>query len=371
MQVIPRLDCVVCNSPLPSVAQIYAKVPVYMGVTTKSPSTDLFADQRWTVCNKCGCVQLTELLDPSVLYAVTHTPGTVGSTWTKHHTDFAEFVARKNPRKVLEVGAGTTLLASLVQQRAGIQSYTILDPNVIDRGDNVRIIRELLTSNFHLDEKFDTIIHSHTLEHFYTPVEDLKALARLMTDDGTMVVSVPLIVNSVIDGFANGLNFEHTYMTTVSNLYTLFGMAGLHITTMASFSPHNVFITAVKEQRHVAIANEANSNRNILARYFTKLLDDIRNINEQIKGKNSGSVYLFGAHVFSQVLVSCGLSKVYCVLDNDPNKHDKRLYGTSYQVYDPSLIRSDGNAIVILRAGQYSTEIAEQLRTINPKVTII
>ena len=117
--------------------------------------------------------------------------------------------------------------------------------------------------------------------------------------------------------------------------------------------------------------NEANSNRNILARYFTKLLDDIRNINEQIKGKNSGSVYLFGAHVFSQVLVSCGLSKVYCVLDNDPNKHDKRLYGTSYQVYDPSLIRSDGNAIVILRAGQYSTEIAEQLRTINPKVTII
>lgn len=371
MQIIKRLECVICKSLLPTPMQVYAHTPVYMGVTTRPPVEDLFVDQKWTVCGKCGCVQLTDLLDPTILYTNSHTPGTVGKTWNKHHIEFADFVVRKHPRKILEIGAGTTTLAWLIQQRAGIKSYTIVDPNVIDRGSNTRIIREMLTPSFTLDEQFDTIVHSHTMEHFYNPVAELTTLARLMTEGGQMVISVPLIVNSILDGFTNGLNFEHTYMTTVSNLYTLFGMAGLHITTMSSFSPYNVFITAVKEQRHISFPNESQANRLILTTYHEKLHDDVMKINDQIKNTYTGSVFLFGAHVFSQVPILCGLSRVYGILDNDVNKHDKRLYGTPYDVMDPSIIDAVANPVVIVRAGQYSKEIEEQLRTINPKVTII
>jgi SAM-dependent methyltransferase len=295
----------------------------------------------------------------------------VGSTWNKHHTEFAEFVARRSPKKILEIGAGTTTLATIIRQKANIESYTIVDPNVIDRGENVRIIRKLVTSDFALDERFDTVIHSHTMEHFYNPIEDLKALARLMTDDGQMIVSVPLIVNSVMDGFSNGLNFEHTYMTTISNFYPMFAAAGLHITSMCSFNPYNVFITASKERRPVLISNEYSSTHDIITRYYEQLVDDIDGINEQIKGKNPGSVYLFGAHIFSQSLINAGLSSVYCILDNDTTKHDQRLYGTPYDVQSPDVIASDAAPIVILRTGQYTAEIAEQLRTLNPNVIII
>ena len=82
---------------------------------------------------------------------------------------------------------------------------------------------------------------------------------------------------------------------------------------------------------------------------------------------------LFGAHIFSQILLSLGIEekKITCVLDNDPNKQGKRLYGTSLKVESPDFIESDRNSLIILNAGNYNEEIKRQLLKVNNKLQFL
>jgi hypothetical protein len=85
-------------------------------------------------------------------------------------------------------------------------------------------------------------------------------------------------------------------------------------------------------------------------------------------------VYLFGAHVFSQYLIEFGLEtdKIVCLLDNDPGKQGKRLYGSNLVVQSPKILKGVRRPLVILKAGVYNTEIKEAiLGDINDNVTFI
>ena len=63
-------------------------------------------------------------------------------------------------------------------------------------------------------------------------------------------------------------------------------------------------------------------------------------------------------------------SKIECILDNDANKQEKRLYGTSLMVRSPGILKDVKNAAVILRAGVYNKEIKKDiLENIRPDVT--
>ena len=93
---------------------------------------------------------------------------------------------------------------------------------------------------------------------------------------------------------------------------------------------------------------------------------DIFNLNKKIKDRNN--IFLFGAHIFSQMLIFNGLNlnSVKNVLDNDKKKQNQYLYGTNIKVIDPTSLKKIKNPIIILRAAQYSKEIKELiLKKIN------
>ena len=55
------------------------------------------------------------------------------------------------------------------------------------------------------------------------------------------------------------------------------------------------------------------------------------------------------------------------ILDNDLNKHKKRLYGTNMIVDSPRKLKNVIEPIVILKAGIYNNEIKKDiLENINP-----
>lgn len=81
-------------------------------------------------------------------------------------------------------------------------------------------------------------------------------------------------------------------------------------------------------------------------------------------------LYLFGAHIFSQYLISFGLNvnRLECIIDNDFNKQGKRLYGTDLKVFSPKILSKDNDPVVILKAGVYNQEIKKDiLENINFK----
>ena len=81
----------------------------------------------------------------------------------------------------------------------------------------------------------------------------------------------------------------------------------------------------------------------------------IENLNEKIS-KSVDPVFIFGAHVFTQYLLAFGLSisNVAGILDNDPLKQGKRLYGTKLNVFSPKKLAMYNSPKVILKTGIYN-----------------
>ena len=84
-------------------------------------------------------------------------------------------------------------------------------------------------------------------------------------------------------------------------------------------------------------------------------------------------IFIFGAHIFSQMMIFNGLNKknITGVLDNDKQKIDKFLYGTNLKINNPSILKKIVQPCVVLRAGSYNKEIKKQLSEINKSVIIV
>jgi hypothetical protein len=95
-------------------------------------------------------------------------------------------------------------------------------------------------------------------------------------------------------------------------------------------------------------------------------------INKEVSGFE-GSVFLFGAHIFSQFLLHNGLreNKFKGILDNSKFKQGKRLYGTSLNVFDPSIVKDAHKVMAVVKAGQYQSEVEEQLLELNSGINIL
>jgi hypothetical protein len=116
--------------------------------------------------------------------------------------------------------------------------------------------------------------------------------------------------------------------------------------------------------------NKYDEYKKIFMDFVDYHLKMIKEINGKIKSAKD-SVYLFGAHLFSQYLIGFGLNteKIVSVLDNSLTKQGKRLYGTRFKVESPKVLKGVGCANVILKAGHFNDEIKKDiLENINDKV---
>lgn len=84
-------------------------------------------------------------------------------------------------------------------------------------------------------------------------------------------------------------------------------------------------------------------------------------------------MYCFGAHIFTQMLIACGLNTdaIIGLLDNDKNKTEKFLYGTDLMVYNPARLAQEEHPFVVVRVAQYKDEIINSIKIHNQKVNII
>ena len=381
MITINRDTCVICDSDQLEVLGGWQNFPVYMG--TSLDYKDIFADQLWGICKRCGGIQLTKVIDSEVLYARSHTPGTVGGTWQRHHEEFSDFVVKQNPGIILEVGAGNMQLASAIYSKSSDWqnpgAYFIMDPNT-DRSDappGVSVFPYMWSHDIDPENvpAVDTIIHSHTMEHFNYVLKDLKAMADMLSVGGLMCFSTPVIDKFLERGWTNGLNFEHTYLTTIENIEHVVHAAGFEIEEIEWFSDNNVFMACRKEREKATprvVPQEYERNRELFLAYMNGLVTDARVIGDRL-GEIPGPRFIFGAHIFTQTLVYSGLNgaKFLCILDSDVEKQGQRLYGTSLRVESPEVIRNLDEPIVVVRSAQYTEEIVKGLKEVNPSVIVI
>lgn len=348
--------------------------PVFMGCTDQPKEKDLVADMSWHISPSSGMIQLNTLLPLEVVYAEEHGSGTVGDVWNQHHAAFAEFVTKyTSVNSVLEIGGLHGHLAKKCLEKRDL-NWTIVEPNPrVDQSIPVKVIKTFFDDKFTSEEKYDAVVHSHVLEHIYDPLTFMRHVANFMNKDSLLIMSVPNLEAMLRNKYTNCLNFEHTYFASEDFVKYFLSYFGYELIESNYFrDDHSVFFCAKKVKdtiEEIAIPREFYiKNKRLFEDYISYHKGLIKELNE-IKG----NVYLFGAHIFSQYLLQFGLdsSKIVNILDNDPNKQEKRLYGTDLIVKSPEALKDVEEGTVILKAGMYNSEIKEQISKINSNIKFI
>ena len=374
MQLTERETDVVTGSPNLEDLHSLHNFPVFMGSVEHDQADDLLADMSWSISRDSGLIQLKMLLPLDILYQTQTTTSAVGAIWMAHHKAFAEFISKYAPSSVLEFGGAHGILAKEYQKFGNIP-WTILEPNPspID-GCSAKFIKGFFDDKFNFKEPFDTVIHSHVFEHIYEPNLFMKHLAGFIGEQKRMIFSIPHLSAWLGKKYTNCINFEHSVFLTEPYVDYLLAKHGFRLLEKEYFmEDHSIFYATIRDSsvKPTELAKDLYDHNKGLymefVRYHERLIAELNDMLNKV----TCPVYLFGAHVFAQYLIAFGLdiTKIVSLLDNDPRKQGKRLYGTSLMVQSPKVLHDIANPAVILKAGIYNEEIkADILSNINGSV---
>ena len=354
-----------------------ADFPVFMGSVEHEQTEDLVADLSWSISRDSGLIQLKRLLPLDVLYQDQTTTSAVGAIWMDHHKAFAKFLAQYEPTAVLELGGAHGILSKEYQYFWKIP-WSILEPNPSPTdGCEARFIKGFFDDKFTYQDAFDTIVHSHVFEHMYEPDQFMSHLSGFMAAGQYLIFSLPNMQIWLDRKYTNCINFEHTVFLTEPYVDYLLTKHGYRLLNKEYFRDgHSIFYATIRDPSVMPVALPPGlyeKNKQLYLNYVLYHEDLIKELNVKMS-QFTQPIYLFGAHVFAQYLIAFGLdtSRIVSLLDNDPKKHGKRLYGTRLTVQSPKVLREVQGPNVILKAGVYNHEIKEDiLGNINKSVTFL
>lgn len=348
--------------------------PIHMGCTSQPKENDIFHDLTFCISKSSALIQVSNLIPLDILYSESHYSGAVGKIWHEHHNELAKLISKYNAKNIFEIGGQHD---NLFQEYSILQNnfkWTIIDPGVVENiNPKINIIKNFFDENIYIHEDVDCIVHSHFFEHLYDPMSFIKLISSQLNNK-LMIFSVPNLGAWLSKNYSNAIHFEHTYLLNENYIEYMLGLHKLKVVEKKYFAEdHSIFYVVEKDKsKSQAILLENYENqKNIFLRYINDRKNIINNINYNIK--NDENVFVFGAHVTTQVSLWMGLNQnnIVGILDNNKNKQGQRLYGTDYLVYDPNEISNFKNVTVIIDNGKYTEEIKSSLHKKNNHIKII
>ena len=354
----------------------FVNFPIYMGTTTQDSSEDQFCDMAFSSCGDCGTVQLKNLIPLEILYKESHA-GVVGKTWDEHHNKFCDFISQYTSGNLVEIGGSNLKVANILAKLDSVKKITVFDNQI--SFENLKSDKIVPKEEFFDVSKVasdtDCIIHTHLIEHLYTPLKQIQEISDALSVGSYMMFAAPLIDNMLDDYFTNAMNFEHTYLLTKKKIEYMMSEANFEIIDVFDFSKYAAFYVCEKtNSSSVKYLNFSEFKDNdTIYNFLSYHLEEVKNIKAQINTSKENT-FIFGAHIFTQYLLNFGLEEGLFanILDNDPNKIDNRLYGTNLFVRSPKILKNYESPLVILKAAQYTEEIKQDiLENINPNTRFI
>ena len=376
---------------------------------------DKTMDMNFWICKDTGIIQIKPVPSFDDIYIDAHNTS-YGGVWRNLFNLFVNelevFISddlKYEEIDILEIGGGSLMLANkiLTSPKIGnqINLYKVYEKNIsvqLSNDSRIEIVPEYLTNETDLQRSFSgnniqLILHSHVIEHVWNPNEFITIIRKILllsyqntnqnnNSNNNLLKHcfiAPNLQSTFAKKYTNALNFEHNFYITEPFIDTILHNNGFEIIRKVMYLDHSIlYFTQISQLS----TSNPNSNSNIkpfpnLYSVYKSHLDEffkyhqtlVHRINKSVQ-KVQLPIYLYGAHIFSQYLIAFGLKvdKIKCILDNSPQKQQKRLYGTSLRVFDPSCIVNDTDGcIVILKAASYQEEIRKQLTELNHRVIII
>jgi hypothetical protein len=339
--------------------------PVYMGCTDEPTNNDIHVDMTWEM--NSNTLKVFPVLPSEVIYPFSHNDS-VGLLWAQHHEFFAQFIVKHaSGIEVYEIG-GAHGMAYIYAKSLRELKWTIHDINPIPVSEyDQRIIKGKFTNSTYLPaEETHTIVHSHTLEHVNDPVKFMSEITLSQKIGDKQIISVPNMDLMLERVDLNFLNFEHNYFIPEKLLISLFKACGYQVNEIFDFQKHSKFYALEKISDLVSLEDFFLQDYLDVPKfhtYFAAIEKYVAEINQVLESSQIPT-YIFGAHVFTQMLIGFGLKEdlISGCIDNSQNKQSKRLYGTSLIVCSPEVMFENNQTVNIIGAlANYTSEIEKDL----------
>lgn len=351
----------------------FPNFPVYAGCVSSPEIEDNLLDLQVDICKDTGILQLKHVPSIEQVYLFAHNDA-IGRTWKEHNEQFANFIRKFEPTKVLEIGGGSGKLAKICLEKNKNYDWTILDPNPLYEDEStLHSIKKYFSSDIKFEDDFDMIVHSHVIEHILNPQQFLKDISKYLVPGNLHIFSFPNMKVWLQKKYLNCIMFEHSIFLIEDYLDIMLKKIGFKIIEKFYFKDdHSIFYATkfIGNPIDADFPNLYQKNKILYSEFIKYYQNFVKEINSKINNF-PGKVYLFGAHLFSQYLLSFGLNqnKIDGILDNSSLKIGKRLYGSKLKVFHPDHIKNE-KCVIILKVGSYHDEIIEQLKQINPSAEV-
>ena len=358
-----RIKCVICNSIKIDFFYSMREFPLLTIPTENSTESDVLVDLNYTICNECHCVQLTNLLDPAILYSSPN-KSSLTPLWITHHNTFVEFIMKNHDinHRICELGGANNPLVDYFTVKP--QKYSVLDLFIPNKK---RSDIEYITGNIeeYRDYKENTLILSHTFEHLYNPSCFFKAVSE--SNVKSIFISVPNMRAMLDKKTSVSIVFsEHTFYFEKEDIEYMAALYGFECKSFNKFQDHSLFFFLTRNNIIKKELHRKNEAKLLLTEHFYSKEEKIRRI------KLDRETYIMPSHYIGQMIYHFieNKEKILGFLDNDKNKTERRLYGTPCLTYEPTILSGKENAHVLLINNSYQEEMICQLKSINPNMKI-
>lgn len=354
------------------------QVPLCCNCTNDRIENDINEDMIFGISKETGIIQIVEYPDNNYIYCNGAHNKAIGKIWEGLFIEICKTVNQYCTGKInniCEIGGGSGKLLNILNKNLQIRQYILYEPNIdnleVYNYKNVNIIQKYFDNDTTIDD-VNLIIHSHLLEHVDNQFEFLQNISKNMLDKTLHIFAIPNMHKQFEKKYSNVLFWKHKNFITEYFVDHLLNKSNIEIIEKKYYLDHSIIYITKKSPtlKKTNLVNQYDIHDKLLNCYFEFYPKLINYFNSQLLGKK---FYIFGAHIFTQILICFGLNvKNACfILDNDVSKVGKRLYGTTLHVKNPTFIKDEESPIVLLNASSYQEEIKTQLLNINKTTVII
>jgi hypothetical protein len=263
----------------------------------------------------------------------------------------------------MEVGANKGGLYTMLKEKRNIH-YNVLDMYKNNELDESIDFVQGNCEEFNFTG-YNTLILSHVFEHLYSPLTFIKNIKK--NSVSTVFISIPNFDFLLKEESISIIHSQHTFFCGLDYILYMFSLHKYkcenYITYQGNFKSY--MLKFVLDESIVPLFMPSTDVR-LYKNIYENKIDYYKNIEVP---PNS---YIFPSGIYGQYLYYFLINKKNIVgfLDNNNERHNKKLYGTDKLTFSPLHVDLNHSTIIICDC-PYKNEIISGLKVISPSIRFL